>query len=1027
MSYSKKLKESKAKIHNHAIGTKILDLMDKLRMDSEKGSERRWIWELLQNSKDVADESAGVSCKIELEYSGDGGVLRFSHNGSPFSIDNISFLIEQVSTKDRSAKSGEKPKNSGKFGTGFLTTHLLSEKVGLNGVVKEPELPYRKFELQLDRSGDDIDEVIESINDCSRVLQELDNQPAFEDYREGGFYTEFTYNLDSQGVEIAELGIEDLHRSLPYTLVFLPELTKITLVSQNIYYEVVEEKEIPDLEGLYFITVKKGQPIQDEYIQIAFLTNGTTSISVQFEEIEGQIYLKELNTDAPKLFCDFPLIGTETFHFPVIINSPQFNPTEPRNGVFLTDRVNPKITENKKILKESVELFSSLLDYASRNNWQNLYLLSACYSPEEKKWLSSEWYKINVLMPTRRKIISVPIVDTYDGKRLPIKSQEGKLIDFPHHKEPDIRKGIWKLCSSGNYFRLPIEKDLDSWYETFTWSKKTKLSLEKLTEFIHNQGNIGSLADILDLEEEEAIVWLNEYYDLINKDEEALKLINLDEYAVIPNQIGDFCNKSKLFVDKKIEEELKNVIEFLGNTWRSFLIHKNVRTGVNIKYSAKNQENIVDEINKYIKTSEGKKVEKACDRLVCLYAEDDDFPKSRLSIYHFYKKIFPDDVPERIIISSWSKEIWEESDKLVINWMIQNISDAKSLEGLMESLDFSDLEQTKNWLLDFITFLTDLGLGNKLNLKKSPLLPNQNGDFKIKDDLFLDDGEIGEDLKDISNDLGFDFRNELLDNDVFLELPENRTINSQMVADKIKELIKPKFAEVPRSEENKRIFKNLYLWFTKYPDVAKAIFNDLYTNKHKLYDDEEIAKSMQRAEELNDIMEEYDIDDIKDIRKILEKSKKGDTKRQEITQDILVSLGVTSVKELEEALKDTNISGAYFHTSIPDLSLFRYVKGLIERVKLNVKEFLDNHPDYDCEDWEEVAPTVIAGVTKNEREIHLVLRPSDNGQVILYYGSEQDTLLSPDSELWVENGITSPELVTLGRVIKETGINKFSI
>jgi len=33
MNYSEKLKESKEKVYNFAIATKILDLMDKLRMD----------------------------------------------------------------------------------------------------------------------------------------------------------------------------------------------------------------------------------------------------------------------------------------------------------------------------------------------------------------------------------------------------------------------------------------------------------------------------------------------------------------------------------------------------------------------------------------------------------------------------------------------------------------------------------------------------------------------------------------------------------------------------------------------------------------------------------------------------------------------------------------------------------------------------------------------------------------------------------------------------------------------------------
>ena len=46
-------------------------------------------------------------------------------------MQNIVFLIEQVSTKDEAKRS------TGKFGTGFLTTHLLSEIVTISGVLQD--------------------------------------------------------------------------------------------------------------------------------------------------------------------------------------------------------------------------------------------------------------------------------------------------------------------------------------------------------------------------------------------------------------------------------------------------------------------------------------------------------------------------------------------------------------------------------------------------------------------------------------------------------------------------------------------------------------------------------------------------------------------------------------------------------------------------------------------------------------------------------------------------------------------------
>jgi hypothetical protein len=76
-------------------------------------------------------------------------------------------------------------------------------------------------------------------------------------------------------------------------------------------------------------------------------------------------------------------------------------------------------------------------------------------------------------------------------------------------------------------------------------------------------------------------------------------------------------------------------------------------------------------------------------------------------------------------------------------------------------------------------------------------LPNQNGDFKAKDDLFLDD-EIDPTLKDIAADLGHDFREELLDVQIFLILSESRTKKNKDVVTEIRALIQPLFSEDSR-------------------------------------------------------------------------------------------------------------------------------------------------------------------------------------------------------------------------------------
>lgn len=77
-------------------------------------------------------------------------------------MDNILSLINQASSKDRNDGSERK---SGKFGTGFITTHLLSETVNISGIL-EINAEYSRFNISLDRTGRDKKEIIAAMENA---------------------------------------------------------------------------------------------------------------------------------------------------------------------------------------------------------------------------------------------------------------------------------------------------------------------------------------------------------------------------------------------------------------------------------------------------------------------------------------------------------------------------------------------------------------------------------------------------------------------------------------------------------------------------------------------------------------------------------------------------------------------------------------------------------------------------------------------------------------------------------------------
>jgi len=1013
MSYKDKFEQSDKKALNSLIATKILDLMDKLRLDSNENAQRRWIWELLQNAKDVAFDERKVATEINIQNLNGIISVSFSHNGKPFSVDNITFLIKQVSTKERNTtENNEKPKSTGKFGTGFLTTHLLSEKVEVSGVVKEPDLDYRNFVLPLDRSGRTTEQIIESVNKSISVRDTLDSQPALANYNPNNFNTTFVYNLDEEGYKVANIGVEDLHLALPYTLAFLPNIRSVSIKHENVVYELSRIENLT--ENIKVATIHKKTSFEITKRKIIMLEKDNTTIAVEIEQYNNKTYLKGLSNELPKIFCDFPLIGTSDFTLPFTINNPNFNPTEPRDGVWLTDNnAEPKILENKNIFLNSVELYFELLDFAIKNNWENLLSLANTETPTEKKWFSTSWFEENIQKPIRTELLHLPLVTIENGEKTSIQDEEGNAnIYFPYHSKEDVRERIWELQYKLFPNNIPAKQDIHNWYEV-VWNDCFKDNLKAITEFIQEEKTIDEFSKRLDNDVEKTIEWLNEYYDLLNFEAKFIENIIANKFSVIPNQKGVFQKKSELNIDLKIEEELKNVLEILCIDIRASLRHNQIKTASKYKetsegqitYHTRTQENVIDEINKILErtgTNKNPNSSKAISYLISLFSEDEAFPKYREILYHFCIDLIPSEIPEKKIIGQWSESIWKNCDKPRIGRLVSFVSEIKTINSLQVKLGKKSLQETFDWVNSFIAFLNQQGLSEKLNLKTSPILPNQKGNFCIKDDLFLDNGQIDESLKDILEALGYPIKTELLDKNIFIELPKNRGRNTEFVADEITRLITPRFSELPRSEETKEIFKLLFLWFNQNIKKASELFESLYNNKHKLYDDEEIAANFEKAEILDEIIGETGLSALEIKNKL---------------KALLTNPNITHILKTTTTEQQVATSGSLYPVgSEDDIKISTLTDNSSEKSRISLSEDAKEiifqelrKNNFSVPDTIQINYTIVEGVTNPlGNPIKLVVKSAKAGK-IYFNPNEWIALTETDTQLFV---------VTRGNVVR---------
>lgn len=1041
MGYRENIIQSKQKVYEKAVATKILDLMNKLRESNNKNNSRRWIWELLQNAKDVKSPAKG-KVDVTVNLNPNDNTLIFKHNGRCFSSENITFLIEQVSTKDRSEENLEE--TTGKFGTGFLTTHLLSEIVEIQGVVKDDDLPYRKFCITLDRSGDDPASVIASVNQSLEQLDQLEQTEDYEDYVEGQFNTTFSYDLDSSGFETATTGIEDLEKCLPLTLVFLHSISSVEIESKNKVFYVSDIQELN--EGINDLKIKLLQV--DEY---SSLENNT----FEFIKIEGDrceiampvtrendlICLACTNQGTvPRIFCDFPLVGSENFGIPFFVNSPYLHPTEPRDGISLADKDTNNIRSNKELIKRAVSYYLNFINYAASQQWGNLYWLADIAVPDETEWISRDWYKKNIFQPIQEAIYKAPLVRTDKGTYVALKENES-LVDIPFDDQKEVRECIWNLVHDVEIFRLPAKEDIHYWYRIFKnklWDKSHRLDISTLIKYITQYSNtLGELYQELNISE--PISWLNQFFDVLQMaEEDPLSFLDAGEYEILPNQRGKFCLPSDLQHDGGIEDALKDVGDYLSKNYYERLAHRSI--AISQRLRTKNQESVINEINQALQSD---KIDLRYRRSAC-YALTSLFPKGKFEgsehkeiIYEISVKLFGTEISPKRFIDSWSPDVWLVSDRMQAEFIVEEISGFQNLTKLSTHLK-EENGITLEWLSILASYFVNAEWKDLLE-NNSPILPNQNGTFCKLSELFVESEAIDESLKDIAASLRRDFREDLIDNVFELPIPKSRQISQKNVGSNIRDLVAPRLSELPRTDETQKIFNQLILWMDDNPDVAEEVFGDLSENRHKLYDDAEVAKNLRKVRRLEDENEQLKLQnekiskELEELKARLSSGARSEDKnmkesfaeqKQEIDDDFLLTHGVTSRKQLEEILADPEISRRYSYSDASDyFSRLEYVLEIIGRAKRNVREFLETSDDYDCSGWRELGETYIVGVKKWGNPIKIIVRPSDNRKIVFYYPEEKQVLSGRNSELWVEDNVTEPRQFTLGDVLKIEAID----
>lgn len=509
--------------------------------------QTRWIWELLQNARDAQASMASIECNDEY--------VEFRHDGNSFTKDEIAHLIYHGSTKTEDEGA------IGQYGSGFLTTHLLSSSIHVSGRVDTGNF----FSFLLKREVGSAESLKLLMEDAREKFNEsLSTQSAPLD----DFTTEFRYPIQGDRAEVAWDGIKTLERCAPWALAF-NQFSSIEIKSPD---KIVKFKvsRNPWENGLQEIVVSKNEIEQERILMVEDEDSKTSvAIPVQKESTGGGRYLVCDVVDMPKLFLGFPLVNTDDFSFPAVINSFQFTPTEDRDGVYLetgTDNANER---NQRTVEVAWNLLINLLKSAAAYNFRGIYKLVSISPIPQHKWLKREWLQ-EVNERFVAEIRKTPAVVVVGGTNSPIPPESAIL---PVAGIDDGVGTLWRLLSEmqENDVCLPEKEAAAGWCSAInSWMKVSDrhsdigFNCQKLAAEIDSRhaGQTKFIESALRLKHGvNAINWLNRFHSLIEQD----GLRNaVGDYRIVPAQDGQLRKLSDLHRDAGVDGELKDIAELLG-------------------------------------------------------------------------------------------------------------------------------------------------------------------------------------------------------------------------------------------------------------------------------------------------------------------------------------------------------------------------------------------------------------------------------------------------------------------------------
>lgn len=694
-------------------GRELLKDLDNL-ISLKRDKKLRWVWELIQNAVDCFEgDKVNISIKLTPEK------VIFSHDGTSFELENLIALVRKTSTKSVEGLEGKK----GKFGTGFITTHVLCSKVSVSGFLKN-ETGVREFSLEIDRSITGLPALLSSLKHTFEKIDEINNKPP--DANPSKNYTSFEYQLDESKFLIAKDGLEELKRDLPFTLLINnKELQSVTITDENnktISFSI--ESPIPINSNLSFSKITE--------------SNSTTEFGLLFSKKENELTIafpaiKDPNGyslgrigNQARIFRNFPLIGTENFHSPCFIHSEGFQPSEQRDGIrtLKDDEEKPDkfADENRKVLKQYAELLNTTFTDLINNKVNNFHLFAESGIPDNSQnYLAVEWFTKEIQKPIRDFLLKHELVHTVDGNKIRIEQAK-----FLKGIEPD--HDLYSIVSELYPSNCPDETSYEDWksiidQDAQSWPNGIYIGIEDVVQEISIKENITSLKVLND----KPLNWLNKLISYVLK---TGRIDLIEQKSIYLSQSNQFKKRSELRIDPGFKDGFKTISKnIFRNLYNDFVSGDITNQDGVFEFD---KADFFNALNKYIGALEISKASneqvQAIFELCCYFRND--LAKKRNEWFEIINQLHPTLAREKIVTKELDNFDFESVDKWTLKYICNSIQQSITLQAFTAKYFPENENAAYNWLNRLITYVTSTNEENRDIAFKFAIVLTQDGNFR---------------------------------------------------------------------------------------------------------------------------------------------------------------------------------------------------------------------------------------------------------------------------------------------------------